>query len=68
MASYGRELVSEHQAMMRAIRARKPEQARDRATEHVIRTMERTALIRIPQGGFRGEFRKDATAHSPRTT
>ncbi len=62
MASYGKELVNEHQAMVRAIRARKPEQARDRATEHVIRTMERTSLIRIPQGGYRGEIRKETQA------
>ncbi|WP_419805912.1 GntR family transcriptional regulator [Terriglobus sp.] len=66
MASYGKALVSEHQAMVRAIRARKPEQARDHATEHVIRTMERTALIRMPQGGFRGEIRKEARASRPR--
>jgi DNA-binding GntR family transcriptional regulator len=57
MSSYGKELVEEHQAMMRAIRARKPAEARDRATEHVIRTMERTSLIRIPEGGFRGDPR-----------
>lgn len=55
MSSYGKQLVSEHQAIVRAIRARKPEQARDRATEHVIRTTERTSLIRIPQGGFGGK-------------
>lgn len=64
MASYGKELVSEHQAMVRAIKARKPEQARDRATEHVVRTMERTALIRIPQGGYRGDVRKEAFVRS----
>lgn len=67
MASYGKELVNEHQAMVRAIRARKPEQARDRATEHVIRTMERTSLIRIPQGGFRGDPRKDIQPARSRT-
>jgi len=59
MASYGNDLVSEHQAMVRAIRSRKPEQARDRATEHVIHTMERTSLIRIPQGGYRGDPRRN---------
>lgn len=61
MANYGKELVSEHQAMVRAIHARKPDQARDRATEHVIRTTERTSLIRIPQGANRGEGRREVS-------
>jgi DNA-binding GntR family transcriptional regulator len=58
MASYGKELVGEHHAIVRAIRARKPEQARDRATEHVIRTIERTALIKFPSGGHGADIRK----------
>lgn len=48
MSSYGKELVNEHHAIVRAIRARKPQQARDRATEHVIRTIERTSRVTIP--------------------
>ncbi len=64
MSSYGKELVEEHQAMMRAIRSRKPEQARDRATEHVIRTIERTSLIRIPQGGYHGDPRPQAVTRT----
>ena len=54
MASYGKELVDEHRAIVRAIRARNPQQARDRATEHVIRTIERTSLVKIPSGGYVG--------------
>ena len=52
MASYGKELVNEHRAIVRAIRARKPDQARDRATEHVIRTIERTSRVTIPSVGY----------------
>ncbi|MCU1322920.1 MAG: DNA-binding transcriptional regulator, GntR family [Acidobacteriaceae bacterium] len=51
MSSYGKELVDEHHAIVRAIKARKPEQARDRATEHVIRTIERTSRVTIPSVG-----------------
>lgn len=67
MASYGKQLVSEHQAVVRAIRARKPQQARDRATEHIIRTTERTSLIRIPQGGYHSDGRKEAAHVRQRT-
>jgi DNA-binding GntR family transcriptional regulator len=51
MSSYGKELVDEHHAIVRAIKARKPDQARDRATEHVIRTIERTSRVTIPSVG-----------------
>jgi hypothetical protein len=44
--------VDEHHAIVRAIKARKPDQARDRATEHVIRTIERTSRVTIPSVGL----------------
>ncbi|WP_213806725.1 GntR family transcriptional regulator [Granulicella sp. dw_53] len=52
MSSYGKELVDEHHAIVRAIKARRPDQARDRATEHVIRTIERTSRVTIPSVGY----------------
>jgi DNA-binding GntR family transcriptional regulator len=64
MDSYGKELVDEHRAIVRAIRAHKPEQARDRATEHILRTIERTNRIKIPDGGYIGDPRKAMTGRS----
>lgn len=52
MASYGKALVEEHRAIVRAIRNRRPEEARDRATEHILKTDERTALTRMAKTGF----------------
>ena len=57
MASYGKDLVDEHRAIVRTIRARKPAEARDRAIEHILKTNERTALIHIPESGFIGDPR-----------
>lgn len=68
MSSYGKELVDEHHGIVRAIRARKPDQARDRATEHVIRTIERTSLIKIPTARYGGEARRASGASHRRTT
>jgi DNA-binding FadR family transcriptional regulator len=48
MASYGQELVDEHDEIVKAIRARKPELAKARAADHVLRTIERTSKIDIP--------------------
>jgi DNA-binding GntR family transcriptional regulator len=48
MASYGQELVDEHDEIVKAIRARKPELAKARASDHVLRTIERTSKIDIP--------------------
>ncbi|GAC1364919.1 MAG: GntR family transcriptional regulator [Acidobacteriaceae bacterium] len=59
MASYGKELVHEHHAIVRAIRARRPEQARDRATEHVLRTIERTSRVTIPTFGHGRETEQE---------
>lgn len=64
MDSYGKDLVDEHRAIVRAIRARKSEQARDRAMEHVLRTIERTNRIKIPGGGYIGDPRKAITGGS----
>ncbi len=64
MDSYGKNLVDEHRAIVRAIRARKPEQARDRATEHILQTIERTNRIKIPGGGYIGDPRKAITGNS----
>jgi DNA-binding GntR family transcriptional regulator len=47
MASYGQELVDEHDEIVKAIRARKPELAKARAADHVLRTIERTSKIEI---------------------
>src|SRR5260370_2921171 len=58
MSSYGKELVDEHRAIVRAIRARKPDQARDCATQHVVRTIERTSLLKIPKDGYASDLRK----------
>lgn len=67
MASYGKALVEEHRAIVRAIRARRPEEARDRATEHLLKTNERTALIRIIKDGFTGDPRLQVSEQSPRS-
>jgi len=48
MASYGQDLVEEHDEIVKAIRARKPELARERAADHVRQTIERTSKIEIP--------------------
>jgi DNA-binding GntR family transcriptional regulator len=48
MASYGQDLVQEHDEIVKAIRARKPELARERAEDHVRQTIERTSKIEIP--------------------
>ena len=64
MASYGKELVNEHHAIVRAIKARKPEQARDRATEHVIRTIERTSRVTILTVGMKPSASRSAAARS----
>jgi len=48
MASYGQDLVEEHDEIVKAIRARKPELARERAEDHVRQTIERTSKIEIP--------------------
>ncbi|WP_263381424.1 GntR family transcriptional regulator [Granulicella arctica] len=48
MASYGQDLVHEHDEIVKAIRARKPELARKRAEDHVRQTIERTSKIEIP--------------------
>jgi DNA-binding GntR family transcriptional regulator len=43
--SYGPALVKEHVGMVAAIRARDPEQARQRAAEHITNAMERSATL-----------------------
>ena len=68
MSSYGKELVDEHRAIVRAIKARKPEQARDRATEHVIRTIERTSRVTIPSVGYTREKHRSPAARRPSDT
>lgn len=65
MDSYGKELVDEHRAIVRAIRSHNPEQARDRATEHIVRTIERTNRIRIPSGGYVSDRHKSLPADAP---
>lgn len=47
MSSYGQDLVQEHDEIVKAIRARKPELARKRAEDHVRQTIERTSKIHI---------------------
>lgn len=43
MDAYGPQLVQEHEQIVAAIRARQPEQARQRAAEHVTQTIRRSA-------------------------
>ncbi|HUX66163.1 MAG TPA: GntR family transcriptional regulator [Terriglobales bacterium] len=43
MDAYGPQLVQEHEQIVAAIRARQPEQARQRAAEHVTHTIRRSA-------------------------
>jgi DNA-binding GntR family transcriptional regulator len=45
MDSYGKELIAEHQDLMRAIKARNPELARTRATDHLVHTNRRSANV-----------------------
>jgi len=47
MDSYGPELVEEHRQLARAIKRRDPELARQRATEHQQRTIERSAKLSL---------------------
>lgn len=65
MASYGKELVNEHHAIVRAIKARRPEQARDRATEHVIHTIERTSRVTIPSFGSDAKTENQQAGRGP---
>ncbi|HXE31083.1 MAG TPA: GntR family transcriptional regulator [Terriglobales bacterium] len=43
MDAYGPQLVNEHEEIVRAIRARRPEEARQRAADHVTNTIRRSA-------------------------
>ena len=45
MDSYGRQLVDEHRAIVRAIRRRQPEAARQKTAEHLQKTIERSAKL-----------------------
>jgi DNA-binding GntR family transcriptional regulator len=45
MDSYGVELANEHREIVKAIRAHKPDLARQKAADHMRRTIERTMII-----------------------
>ncbi len=45
MDAYGPQLVHEHELIMDAIRARRPDEARQRAAEHVAQTVRRSAGV-----------------------
>jgi DNA-binding GntR family transcriptional regulator len=50
--SYGSELVTEHRSIVQAIGKRDADQARRRSTEHIVRTMQRSANLMLAAGGM----------------
>ena len=50
--SYGQELVAEHRSIVQAIGKRNADEARRRATEHIVRTMQRSANLMLAAGGL----------------
>jgi DNA-binding GntR family transcriptional regulator len=75
MDSYGRELIEEHQQLIRAIRAGDPEQARAKAIQHLSNTSRRSVNVDLRRVNFgvdtiagdgRGRLVK-SPAHASRT-
>jgi DNA-binding GntR family transcriptional regulator len=53
MDAFGPDLVNEHEKIISAIRARSPDLARERAAEHVRKTIERSARLFLQSTRFR---------------